>query len=1249
MFFDSILLPFIVGLITNKVSSELFKDESLSSIVQQIYDESRDEFNKKYMYLYGGKYNNFIERQENYDILLSNVINYKDISTVDNINKKSSYGNTTPDEVVQDFLNIFEKKLDKDERLVEYRVVREHNLLTEEILEEIRKLTCIKIKKFENFLPILDSSSKKIKAYTIEKTKREIEKVFEYLSQYKIVLIDSYRNFGKTEELYKIPLNDEIKGMFENIIIMKHGIRNILDALQDEIIEGKTYLILIDDIDLCKDDFIELIRFIKESKWNNKIVATVQTYMLEDMKNIIIKEGLTKNFKNISLNNWKKEDLTELLRKASCTDVIEDEELIVAKYPSPALISWIGESKINSNIEMVEELFDEYKEVMVSDVHDILKNILSREECTKLIFNISCTVPLDFSDNLKKSIKELMEINGVTFEKIVNLLINGGIIRKVGYRYRFFPDIKGDIYLAYSLKNNLFPYEVQYWINNNQERILENINMARFICKLDINEILTPVINEWLNADEYFMQSSILKKAINIVSLEPKSILNLIYYYLQYAINSHGEKYYKLTTDNFSPLLLQIWRFSDEKEAVLEFARLAEIHGLNGIYANYKVDGIIKSFFSPVNSPIKAISDSLEIIEKWLQNDEEKALTIAKYALSEILSGSHEVSRGIISGIQYSEEIINANTEVISIRNKCISIIKYLINEKFNYETVKTIEEICKSIGKIVFGSISESELPLYSEIVHERQCVIDIIGTKLLDSDDISCNIIMERILIWCWVSQFEGSEKAEKYLINFTKSYEHLFTQYYVSTSYRIYSFKEINKKAPKKERVFWLIHNIMDDNRVEKDIERIANLLNKKICTVEELAILLNNSKETIMKMGPFGSIHSILNKWCSLNTELFLEYVSSLFYFETYDFFKGDILSSIESINTIEHNKELVISLLGNLDKLSFEEINSILNICIDKELDDKFVVDVIYKIIRGDKVKYPENLIHKLYCIFKERNKESIVKILIYIINKYNFDEAMCNMLDFLLKQFISELREYNDFASLKEIIVDKLTEFNNFKYHENSMLEILLNNSDEVINFLLKRLSVGIENNYRMVPFDGFSFLNKFIVDENKLDKLITILTELEGSGEITSIDKGLIYEPLFTVKDLNNEYIANKLLNQYINKNNTKGVLEILEYHKLFLDTLNPFIKGLIYLEKIKLYKEAEKIILLHRNIYNGYSRSVGGYSTEILNKIELYKRMYKILPYGRLRIITERCIEYLEKDMKIDLIRDEEIFNPR
>lgn len=1242
---NTIIVPFFVGIATNKASDKLFEDENLSIIVQQIYHESESEFNRKYQNLYGGKYSNFIARQENIDIILNKVLNYRRTDEIEGINKESFDGKFTPDEVVQDFINIFEKNLIRDDRLAKYRIDRNHNLVTEEILEEILKLTYIKVKKFDNALSI--NLSKKVKPYTIEKTKKEIEKVCEYLKKYEIVIVDSYRNFGKTELLYKLPLNNEIKGMFEYIIVMNHGVRDIFDALKDEIVEGKTYLILIDNVELCENEFIELIRYVKASKCSCKIVATVQTYMLEKIKNSIINEGLVKYLKNISLNGWKKKDFIEVLKKSGSQYSVDDEELIAIRYPSPSLVSWIGESKINSKVESVEELFNEYREVMLNDVHNILKGMLSIDESDKLIFSISCTVPLDFNDIFKKHIKELIGIDEALLEKIFSSLTKGGIIRKVGYKYRFLPDIKGDIYLAYSLKNNLFIKEVNYWINNNEERMFENINLARFIYKIDINEILNPIINEWFAADDYFTQSSILKKAIHIVSFAPSSILSLIYSYLQFAIDSDKEKYYKLNNDQFGPLLLKLWKLMDEKEEILNFVRMTEIYNLNGVYSNYKVEGMVKEFFSPVNSSIEVISDSLGIIEKWLQKEEEKSLIIAKYAISEILKGTHEVSKITIHVVKYGDSAVNATTEVISIRNKCISIIKYLVNEKFNYDVIKTIKEICQSIGTGSMGCIKENELPLYSEIVYERECLVDMLGTKLLTSNDISCNIVIEEILIWWWVSQFKGTEKSEKYLIEFTKSYEYLFSQYYANTVYNIYSFKEISKSAPKTDRAIWIIRDAMSNDNLGKNIERLAIALNNEINTVGDFAILLNNSAEIIKKIGARYLYPEILEKWCSLNEALFLEYIDSSYYSETYELFKGYILGSIVSINTVANNEKLIRSLIGNLEELSYYEINSILNICANKELNNDLVVNVICTIAKGYQLEYPSNFINTLYIIFKERDRKVVIKILTYIITEYKFDKLMRNSLDIILKRFINDLREYCEFIELKDIIVERLVGVDDFDYYENSILETLLNNGDEALDFLIKRML--IEGNYRAMPLYGYTYLRKFIIHENEYDKVITKLIDLEEEGKIISTDKGLIYDQLFMAKDSDKELIINKLLNIYINENNSRGVIEILEYYKLFLNTLDQFIKGIIYLEKIKMHREAEKIIVSHRYPYDGFSRSIGSSSPEILERIELYKEMNKCFPYGRLKIITENCIEYLKKDIKVDLIRDEEILNPR
>ncbi|WP_459195759.1 hypothetical protein [Wukongibacter baidiensis] len=1248
MFFESIMLPFTLGLVVNKTSQEIFKDDDLYQIVKELYHKSEDEFNEKYESVCGGKYNNFIARQENLEILLKNVLLFKDIGNIEELNVKSFDGSITPDEVVQDFLLMFDEKLNEDSRLIKYRGKREHYILTEEILEEIRKLKHVRISKFEDIISFVEGNDN-IQPYIISKTDSEISDIRICLNRYEIVLIDSFRGFGKTETLLRAGLDDKVRELFDNVIIMKHGIRNVLDALQTEIVKGKNYLILIDDVDVCKDEFVQLLNFIRATKEENKILITTQTYFLDDIKTIITKAGFIKSFKHISINDWSKENFIELLRKVSGIKTVEDEEMIAVKYPSPALISWIGKAKSNSKRDSIEELFMEYKELMINDVFDILKDTLSKDECKKLIFNFSCTVPFKAHDIFKKLMSDLMKISENELETIINRLIRGGILRKVGYSYRFFPDIKGDIYLAYSLEDSTFTDDFNYWMNHCQETVLQNINEARFISSIDINKKLKSIINEWSIVDNYFKQNEILKKAYYIISFAPESILNLIYYYLEHAIRSKDDKYYKLTTDNFGPLILNLWNHCSNKEAILDFIRRLKIHDLEGRYDNYKVRGIIENLFSPINSSIHSISNSLDILKKWLEEDREKTLILVKYAVSEILKGSHKVTKTIINGIQYGQRIVNATDEVIDLRKKCVLLVKYLLDEKFQYKTVQTIEYICNNLGHMSWSSVSLDKLPLYDEIIRERKELVDIIGSKLIISANHSCNTVLERILINWWASQYKGTMNTEVYLKAYSRTPEYLFIKYYVDADYRIISFDEIENIAPKQDRWSWFVHNIMHNPKgSEYDSFRIAKQLHRKISTIQDFSAFLRDATVAIELIGICWSIPSILNEWCKFNKVLFKEYLDSQYYYTSNGIFRADILNSVVLSDGV-CDRKIIDTMLENQHKLTIEEIYSVLTLATHKSLSDEYVVSVIQKIIDGNKLEYASNLIHRIYFIFKERDKKLVVNILVSIINKYPFNKQLRDILDFFLKRTGNELKNCEDFYVLKKIVIEKLIEIYDFDYHENSILETLIDNSEEALEFVVKRISSNPKESYRKAPFNGFTFLKKFINDVDEYDKLIALLIMVSEKGLIDSHYKSSIYKPLFSAKKSKDKLIVVQLLSGYIKNNKHKEVFEILNNIEVNSNTLQPFIEGITHLSVNSMEKEAEELIKFHSHPSDGWNRSVGEYSPEIVNRIELYKEMYNSLPFGKLRIVTERCVESLENEMKRDLIRDEEILNPR
>ncbi|WP_117161407.1 hypothetical protein [Paraliobacillus sp. X-1268] len=1245
MVFESIVLPFIVGLVTNKVS-ESFQQQDLALIVDEIYNKSVDEFNKKYQDAYGGAYDNFLTRQRNLELVMKTVLSFKDASEIEFENILDYSGNPTPEEVVKDFIIIFNENLSNDERLTQYRHMREHHFLTERIMDEIKQIKQIRFKKFvspeESF-----KFDAKVDITETKKLASDVKRVIDNINVSDIVLIDSFRGFGKTETLKNVSISKGIGNLFDSIMVMRHGVRNIVDSLQSEFFQEKRYLIIVDDSELCMSEIKELFNFMKSVGVFSKIIMSAQTYSIDNIKSIILKAGLMNNMVQVSLNNWEKEDYIDLLRMVAQVPEYLDEDIIVAKYPSPILIKWIGEKKVSSDKNKIEALFLEHKGQLENDTYGILNNYISREDCNRLLFSLCCAVPFDLSDEQCKLINKSIHRN-YDIKMIVRLMQKGGIIRKVGYKYRFYPDIKGDIFLAYSL-NDLYDVNIlDYWIRHDQLRVIENINEAGLVSGMDIQDILMSLIDEWSLSEEYFKQSKNLEIASYIVRFSPKSVTNLIYCYLDCVKNTNDGDYFRLTTDDFGPVLLKLWRFNDDNETILNFLCELENIQIDGAYDNYKVRGITRQLFSPVTNSPGRIIDSLTILQKWISNDKSEALKIFKYAASEILKGGHEVTKPIINGVQFGLSVVQVSDEVVCMREKCIEIIEYLINSRLENNIVKIIESICREIGVMSRGKNESGQSSLKEVIEQERKRLVELLGNKLVVSNDISVNIIIERILIYWWAGNYSGCECVESYLLQFKRDGRYLFAKYYVDVDYSFFSFEEIAKLAPSKERLDWFVDEVMlNTNDSRDDSKRIAEVLHSEIRSVESLNKFLVYESEIISNFELAWSSPNIIERWFEYNNDLFIEFLKSVHYSNTAGFLKASIFYSV--ITHSNQKEEIISSFLVLEAKLSNDEIFILLDIAKDNSLSDEYVVTMIDSIIDIYNSEYTGDIIRRLYFIFKNRERTYLINILLKIIKKYSFNDSRLDRIDFIIQQYINDLKVVKGFQELKEEILVRISAMEKLNYHKEKTIEILLLNKEEAIEFIEARLKNTDINRIDIVPYGGFSFLTKFISDVESYSFLVDKLMEFEDKRLLADYNLRSIIKPLFLMGDGEGQPLVSSILKRFINEKNARGVIFLMECFTLCEKTVVDFVNGLKYLNENGKGKEAEGIIYSQRYPDGGWSRSIGQNSPELMNQISLYSEIHKLMPFGRLKLVVENCIDFLKKDMDKDLIGDEEILNPR
>lgn len=934
------------------------------------------------------------------------------------------------------------------------------------------------------------------------------------------------------------------------------------------------------------------------------------------------------------------------MRLSAKLRAIDDEEIIVSKYPSPSLIRWIGDRSEASDTSKIDTLFEEQRALLESDAYEMLSEYLSYEECRKLLFSLCCSMPLRVHEF--NAVNESMNSNH-DIKLIVNLLIKSGILRKVGHSFRFYPDIKGDIYFSYSLNDEYDTQVLNFWINNSQSKTLENIFEASFINGMDIEEKLKPLIDEWACSKDYYRQNKNLEAANYIVKFAPESVLNLVYCYLEEAKSSNGGAYSRLTSDNFGPVLLELWKTSVDKRAILSILCEMELNSLDGIYDNFKVEGLTRGFFSPVSNRSEEILEALSIIKKWINEDKVGALEIFEYAGSEILRGSHTVTKTIINGVQYGQRVLNVSEEAIQVRRSCISIIEDLVNNKLNHLSAGVIESICNNLGNLTFGSTEKQQVPLDRIFETERAFLTDLFGRKLINSMDIASNIILERILMNWWAVQCPGCQSTEAYLLEFIRDGRYLFAKYYTDVDYRVVSFDDIMQIAPAEQRWEWFVDEVTSNTTDKRDdSRRIAKMLDGELATISELYALLILETGIIEALGQGWSRPGIIEEWCKLNSDLFIDYARSDYYKMSEGFIRAAILRGLVTLDEV-YNKEIIDSFLGLGDQLSAEEIYSLLQIASNETLDDAYVVSMIQQLINYSTHKHMGTFIHRLFFIFKNREQSPVNNILINIIHKCSLNESTIDMLDFILRQFINNLKVGSDFRELKEIILSKLYICKKFAYHENKIIETLLSSEDEAIAFIGKRVENFGEDYFHQIPYDGFSFLKKFILDIVSFDSLICNLIELQENNNMNVSNISLITKPLFMNEAQEGGTIGTNLLKRYCVECNEQGVLILMDCFVLDIQTVEVFVEILVFLSDRNMQKEAEKYLNSHLFPEGCWSKGIGEDSPELLDRISLYSEIHQRLPYGRLKLVVEGCIDYLRKRMKEDLIFDEEVLNPR
>jgi hypothetical protein len=468
----------------------------------------------------------------------------------------------------------------------------------------------------------------------------------------------------------------------------------------------------------------------------------------------------------IKIIEWKKDDLIKLLRATTRENKVKDEESIVAYYPNPYLIVWIGNQLKGKPIDDISKLKKRFIGDVIYDARQCLKGIIDKG-IEEFVFTLACIVPFNIEDEgLLKKLSIEFSLDFESQKKAISRLIEAGVLRKIGRTVRFNPDMKGDIYLQYKLKdfNREFLKDfILEWISIYPENIFTNIGSAlRYGESNIVKKILSEILDKWIEDVDKTpgsQRKNNLELIEKIVFLVPERVINLLSSYLEYPSSPETDPNYRklnmekieLNTDDYGPVILELMKIPFFKKEVI--CIIEKMAGLNimGTYDNYKPSALVSKYISPLKNNPEVILSKLDIFNNWLNNPSITRITLLGSSLSELLAGTHRFSESSLGGLTLGEKPLIKHPKVIEVRNKTLSTLKSMLSCNNLDMQIKALE-ITKKIGVSVMGRLSEEKLPLYEIFKKERKELVEEIGSIINSKTDFKLLSEIEDLFIEWW-----------------------------------------------------------------------------------------------------------------------------------------------------------------------------------------------------------------------------------------------------------------------------------------------------------------------------------------------------------------------------------------------------------------------------------------------------------------------------------------------------------------
>jgi len=1099
----------------------------------------------------------------------------------------------------------------------------------------------------------------------------DFEKYFTNIKQFissnnKIFLIHSPGGYGKSHLLREIAENAYQIDSTRQTWLVKAGYRDIKNAIQEEIINDRKYLLIYDDADRNFESVKPLLHFLRKGDVDIKLVLSLRSSGIYLLQRLLEETKCSEITEEIKIVEWKKDDLIKLLRATTGKSKVKNEESIAAYYPNPYIIVWIGSQLKGKAISDISKLKEKFVEDINYEVRQCLKDVVDKE-IEKFVFVLACIIPFNIKDmELLNKIGTEISLDIKSLTKAVCRLMEVGVLRKVGRTVRFNPDMKGDIYLQYKLKDfdrELLKDFILKWISVYPENIFTNIGSAsRYGESNIVKEILHEFLDKWIKDTDKTpgnQRKNNLKLIEKIVFLVPERVINLLSSYLEHPAHLETDPSYKklnmekieLNSDDYGPLILELMKIlSFEKEVICIIEEMASLN-IIGTYDNYKPSTLISEYISPLKNNPEVILSKLDIFNNWVDNSNNTRITLLESSFSGLLAGTHRFSEPISGGVTLGEKPLIKHPKVIEIRNKAVSILKSMFSCTNLDMQIKALE-ITKKIGLCVMGRLPEENLPLYEIFKNERKELLEEIGNIISSKTDFKLLSEIEDLFIEWWAQEKPGTENVVNFLRKFPYTNEYLIFRWFHSREYDIKKFSDYENLAPKQNKWDWFVKNIMSFKWKVK-IEYFSSIveeLNKKYLRENDILVFLSDLDRRLLSLkSDFPALFIIC--WVKINQKVFRKIrENDKLWVKVPERFKDEIDKGIVAVHP-DHLGNLANEILNNPFNVSLRRIDLFL-VLIAENLSGIKWRTWIKELIKKGNTKIRATIASRLYFIFKKnKNVNTILDFLIDIFSIEKEPESiLVKSVSFYLKEInkaIDSKGLYSKKIKLTEIFLKMLKDYPSLSWEAQEILEFCDLNIDEMIDLIDYRLkkekaTMHKRTEFEAIPHEGIKYLEKSINSFEDHYKFIKkFIVWYNAKLFLTDIGVKNLFEPIVFKKEKDTEetYLI-KSIKELIKENQLVDAIICGKVLSLSIETADLFIEIAIKGINNSLYKEVQDL-LFYKTLPGDIVWSSPAIFLEIKN---IFKQMLNKIEPGRLNNLIRECIETIEKHVKDDIERNEE-----